>query len=276
MIRRFKCAASLQAALIAVTVFMLCSAGRTQSVSVTYPADGMTFSSAYIGVQTKIIGFARVTSAQVTVKDSAGHAFRYVLDSYDAPYRPVCATSPLIPRGATFYNGPVTLQVSVTGTKPGSPAPITVSSQEVACTVQIGYVLGAGSLNTATVVTPLDGTTVQSNGKPFLIESDYRWDFFRYDSFGTYKPTLRMQLLTSFPKAAGYKPVAEQTVAWELPKQPGDVYRDFNLMHTETYSPNSKGSVGLPFVSKAMSFYPFDNPIPSGFTTATALYPKRL
>lgn len=272
MIKRFECAAFLQATLTAVTVLVLCSAGRTQSVSLTYPTDGMTFSSAYIGIQTEITGFARVTGAQVTVKDSAGHAFRYVLDGYDDRFRPVCATSPLIPRGATFYNGPVTLQVSATGTKPGSPTPIIVASNVVTGTVQIGYVLGANSLNTATVVTPLDGTTVRSNGEPFLIKADYRWDFFRYDSFGTYKPKLRMQLLTRFPKAVGYKPIEEQIVAWELPRQAGDVCRDFNLMHTETYSTDNKSRASLRFVSKAISFYPSGNPIPSGFTSATAVY----
>lgn len=151
-----------------------------------------------------------------------------------------------------------------------------VYSTVVTCTAQIGYILGASSGNTATVTAPSNGATVHLTGSPFTISSDHHFDFYRYDTFGSYSPTLGIQLLTTFPAASGYNSIENQSPIFDLPTQMGDCYRDWNLVHAESYSVtlvDPTKTTSITFVNEALSFYPVGAQIASGTASATATYP---
>lgn len=170
----------------------------------------------------------------------------------------------------------MTINATATGTNYGypPPPPVTATASQVQITVQVGYILGASNLNTATVTVPKDGATVHLNGAgaPFNISSDHKWDFFRYDTFGSYGPTVVNQLQTSFPAPSGYTTIENQSPVFQLPQQAGDVYQIYTLSHSETFSGNINGA-NLPFVNHASSQYPSGSEVASGTATATAVYP---
>lgn len=276
MINRLRNTAVLQIALIVGAVSMLCSAGRTQTaptVAFVYPASGTTFSAAYIGIEVVLNGFASVTNSVATIYDNAGHSFTSTGGGSSSNQWFNCPITQLIPGTATSYNGSITIQVTITGTKPGSPpTSVTAYSPILTDTVQIGYILGASNLNTATVTSPLNGATLHLVGTTsFTISSKHKFDFFRYDTFGTYGPTVNLKLQTTFPALSPYTTIGNESDVFQLPSQPGDVYQEYPLTHQETWS--SSGDFNHQFLTQASSAYPSGSQIASDVTTATAIYP---
>ncbi len=274
MINLPKCAAMLRAVLIAVSIFALCSAGQAQTFTLTTPLPGSNNNILYMGIGGTI---SDITNATVTVivKDNAGHAFSTGAAVNGSGWGTDFGISALIPNGSTSYNAAVTIQANVTGTKPGyPPSPVSLSAGPVTCTVQVGYILGASSGNTATVTAPTNGATIHlTPSGVFPINSDHHFDFFRYDTFGQYTPTVEAQLLTSWPNTTPLVSVQDQKPGFQLLQQTGDCYHDYNLSNQETYSGPLTGNFIIPFETQALSFYPVGNQIASGLTSANAVYP---
>jgi hypothetical protein len=161
------------------------------------------------------------------------------------------------------------------GASSGVWHPEGINSTQVNDTAQVGYILGASSLNTATVTAPTNGATIHLSANPasFTISSEHKMDFFRYDTFGSYSPICGIQLQTTFPAASGYNTIESGTPTFQLPLQPGDVYTIFTLTHAEPYSVQNNNPASFTFSNQASSFYPSGNVIAHGVTTATATYP---
>lgn len=278
MTRLFKCGSVLQAVLVAAAVLVLCSAGRAQapSVSITNPLPGQTINTAYYVVHATVSGFSSNPGPSVVlvITDNAGNQTHQQMYSSGTDYSATWNTSSVIASGATSYNATVGFQVFVTGSAGYPPVSTSVNSTQVNDTAQVGYILGASSLNTATVTAPTNGATVHLlPGSPaFTISSDHKMDFYRYDTFGAYSPTFGIQLQTTFPAAAGYTVIESQTPSFQLPMQSGDVYRIWSLTHAETYGGQFNSPFSLTFSNQALSFYPSGSEIASGVTTATATY----
>jgi len=247
------------------------------SVSITAPLPGQTINTAYYIVHATVSGFSSNPGPSVVlvVTDNAGNQTRQQMYSSGTDYSATWNTSSVIVSGTTSYNATVGFQVFVTGNAGYPPVSTSINSTQVNDTAQVGYILGASSLNTATVTAPTNGATIHLSANPasFTISSEHKMDFFRYDTFGSYSPICGIQLQTTFPAASGYNTIESGTPTFQLPLQPGDVYTIFTLTHAEPYSVQNNNPASFTFSNQASSFYPSGNVIAHGVTTATATYP---
>lgn len=280
-----KSATASQAALVCLAVLVLCTAGRTQSppapaASITSPTSGTTFNTAYVQVYATITGFSSITSAYLTVTNNAGQQQQPTLPLYGGPqvYYATTNNVPLIQGPATNYNGNVTYQVFVTGYNSASPpVQTTAFSMPLTVTVQIGYIfLPSAPSTTATVTTPLNNAMVHMSADTpgsFQISSKYKFGFSRYDTFGSYSPTVAYKLQTTFPDGGGLHDVMAQTMQAQLYQQTGDVSREFNLDYSQGYKTTDTGTVNRQFSNKAVGYYPVGTEVASDLTTANEVRP---
>jgi hypothetical protein len=133
--------------------------------------------------------------------------------------------------------------------------------------------LGASSLNTATVTAPLSNATLHLDGVgTFNISSKHKFDFFRYDTFGAYSPTVVSLLQTTFPAAGGYNSIAGQTVQIQLPQQLNDCYQEFTPSYAQPYNITGINPFNHQFSNQASSGYS-NSQIASDTTTANYVRP---
>lgn len=271
-----RAAAPSRVALIAALSLALCHAGRAQtpSVSITVSPSG-TVNSAYFAVQITTSNFSSVSDVSIVVIDAAGNNYPQQVTSGSNPnFSTNFVTSQLIPSGVTCYDSSVTVQAFVTGkgTTGEPPASASAQSNIITVPIQIGYKLGAASLQTAAVTAPTTTVHVGAD-EPFLISSTNQFDFYRYDLFGSYAPVVYVELDTTFPASTPYTDVASTPFNDQLPPQTGDYAHQYTANHSETYSMNGIKPGSFTFNNRTLSYYPVGTIIASNTLSATATDP---